>query len=45
MEESKPMESTEETTKSNNPENAVFEQSNETENPIYPDWTPFQNFP
>ena len=45
MEESKPTESTEETTKSNNPENAVSEQLNEIENAIYPDWTPFQNFP
>ena len=44
MEESKPTESTEETTKSNNPENAVPEESNEIENAIYPDWTPFQNF-
>ena len=45
MEESKPTESTEETTKSKNPENAVPEESNEIENAIYPDWTPFQNFP
>jgi hypothetical protein len=45
MEESKPTESTEEATKSNNPENAVSEQLNEIENAIYPDWTPFQNFP
>jgi hypothetical protein len=45
MEESKPTESTEEAIKSNNPESAVSEQSNEIENVIYPDWTPFQNFP
>ena len=45
MEESKPTEGTEEETKSNNPENAVSEQSNEVENAIYPDWTPFQYFP
>ena len=44
MEERKPSHSTEETTKSNNPENAVSEQSNETENAIYPDWTSFQCF-
>jgi hypothetical protein len=45
MEESKPTENTEEETKSNDPENAVPEESNEIENAIYPDWTPFQNFP
>ncbi len=45
MEERKPSHSTEETTKSSNPENAVSEQANETENTIYPDWTPFQYFP
>jgi hypothetical protein len=44
MEESKPR-GTEEATKSNNPESAVSGQSNEIENVIYPDWTPFQNFP
>ena len=44
-EERKPSHSTEETTKSSNPENAVSEQTNEIENPIYPDWTPFQYFP
>ena len=45
MEESKPIDSTKEATKSNNPENPVSEQSNEVEHAIYPDWTPFQNFP
>jgi hypothetical protein len=44
MEERKPSHSNEETTKSSNPENVVSEQSNETENTIYPDWTPFQYF-
>jgi hypothetical protein len=44
MEERKPSHSTDETAKSSNPENAVSEQSNETENAIYPDWTPFHIF-
>jgi hypothetical protein len=44
MEESKPRESAEEATESKNHESAVSEQSNEIENVIYPDWTPFQNF-
>ena len=44
MEERKTSHSTEETTKSSNPENVVSEQSNEIENSIYPDWTPFQYF-
>ena len=45
MEERKPSHSTDETATSSNPENAVSEQLNETENAIYPDWTPFQYFP
>jgi len=45
MEERKPSQSTHEKADSNNPENAVSEHPKETENAIYPDWTPFQYFP
>ena len=45
MEERKPSHSTEETTAPSNLEKADSEQSIETENAIYPDWTPFQYFP
>jgi len=42
MEERNPFPSTEDTTESSNPENAVTEQPKETGVPTYPDWTPFE---
>jgi hypothetical protein len=36
--------SNEDRTKSGNPSNVVPERPEETENTIYPDWTPFQYF-